>query len=164
LQEEIVAYYAQRYRYSAVIARLFNLTGPGEPPRLALAAFCKRAAEAAASGAGYFEVGNIDSVRDFLDVRDAASAFAALLRSDLTGPVNVSSGVPTRIEEVVELIRRLSGVSEVHQLPSIKRGVEVNRIFGDNSLLRTTGWTPRFELPESLGAIWQEAQARARRQ
>ena len=43
-------------------------------------------------------------VRDFLHVEDAGRASVALLASDVTGPVNIASGIPTAIADVAGAI------------------------------------------------------------
>jgi nucleoside-diphosphate-sugar epimerase len=48
-------------------------------------------------------------IRDFVHVKDIAGAFAALLESDFEGPVNIASGRPSTIREVVETIGEIVG-------------------------------------------------------
>ncbi|MFZ1058981.1 MAG: NAD-dependent epimerase/dehydratase family protein, partial [Candidatus Rokuibacteriota bacterium] len=48
-------------------------------------------------------------VRDFLHVEDVARAISAVARSGLTGPVNVGSGQPVTVREVVATIGALTG-------------------------------------------------------
>jgi nucleoside-diphosphate-sugar epimerase len=90
---------AQRRRLSLAWGRLFHLFGPGEHrdrlvPSLATALLEGRLA---ATGPGTV-------TRDFMDVRDAGAAFAALLLSDVEGPVNVASGTPTTIAGLAETL------------------------------------------------------------
>ena len=47
--------------------------------------------------------------RDFMHVCDAASAFAALLDSDVTGPVNIGSGEAATVRSLLELIAEETG-------------------------------------------------------
>src|SRR5678809_288420 len=48
-------------------------------------------------------------VRDLLHVADVARAFVKLLTSDLTGPVNIGSGVGVSLRHVVETLERAAG-------------------------------------------------------
>jgi nucleoside-diphosphate-sugar epimerase len=48
-------------------------------------------------------------VRDFLHVADVADALVALLRSDVTGPVNIGSGSPLRIGDIARHIAETLG-------------------------------------------------------
>lgn len=47
--------------------------------------------------------------RDFMHVCDAASAFAALLDSDVIGPVNIGSGEAATVRSLLELIAEETG-------------------------------------------------------
>lgn len=90
---------AQQRGLSFAWGRLFHLFGPGEHrdrlvPSLALAFLEGRMAE---TGPGTV-------TRDFMDVRDAGAAFAALLASAVKGPINVASGTPTTIADVAEML------------------------------------------------------------
>ncbi len=46
-------------------------------------------------------------VRSFLDVRDVGSAFAHLLDSEVTGPVNIGSAEPVTLGQIVDVIARM---------------------------------------------------------
>jgi nucleoside-diphosphate-sugar epimerase len=50
-----------------------------------------------------------NQIRDFLHVEDVASAFVALLQSDIQGTVNIGSGLPVSLKEVVEKIGKKIG-------------------------------------------------------
>jgi len=93
---------------SSAWGRIFFLYGPHEGPgRLVSSVICSllRGQPVRCSQ------GN--QVRDFLYVEDVVSAFAALLRSDVQGPINIASGFPVRIREVVEAIGRKIGNQEL---------------------------------------------------
>jgi nucleoside-diphosphate-sugar epimerase len=57
-----------------------------------------------------------EQVRDFVYVDDAAAAFAALLDSQVTGAVNVASGEPHRLKEVVACIAETLGRPDLIRL------------------------------------------------
>ena len=61
--------------------RLFNHTGPGQSADFVLPAFARQIALIEAGRqASPLQVGGLDSMRDFLDVRDVCSAYVACLR------------------------------------------------------------------------------------
>ena len=91
-------------------------------------------------------------VRDFLHVKDVARAFVELLASNVTGPVNVASGEPVEIRELVLEIARQLG-----KLDLVKLGArptpegEPPRIVADVTRLRDqVGFTPRFNHAQGL--------------
>jgi len=130
-------------------ARLFFLYGPHEAPARLVPAVIRPllAGERAATTAGA-------QVRDFMHVRDAADALAALADSGLIGPVNVASGQPLSVVEVIELIGALTGSPQL-----IDRGArptppsEPARIVADVSRLeQQLGFRPSIPLRDGLAA------------
>ncbi len=88
--------------------RIFLLYGPAEhPARLvpSVARALLRGKPANCSGG--------TQVRDFLYVKDVAGAFAALLDSEVTGAVNIASGQPTAVRDVVLAIAAAIGRREL---------------------------------------------------
>jgi nucleoside-diphosphate-sugar epimerase len=91
-------------------------------------------------------------VRDFLHVRDVGAALAAAATSELTGVVNVGSGRPVTVREIVTTIESLVGASGLVNFggrpdnPTDPPFVvaDVGRLTG------ATGWAPRRDLREGL--------------
>ena len=139
-------------------SRWFNLTGPGEPWLSGASALCRRAAKKILIGEkGPLEVGNTASVRDFLDVRDAAAGLQAIMDGEINGECNVCSGIPTQILELVESVCKLSGLDGFTESDTLKNSNSVEAIYGDSSRLNTAGWIPEYTFHESLKAVWNEA-------
>lgn len=83
-----------------VIARPFTVAGEGQRSDMALASWI----EAAQAGRPLRILGGPGRTRDITDVRDAARALVALLDADEPGAVNVGTGVPVRLDAMVEAI------------------------------------------------------------
>jgi len=75
-QEHAALRYFTAYQMPVMVVRMFNLLGPGQSPSLACSAFARQIALAEACGEGEILTGNLNSYRDFVDVRDAVRAFA----------------------------------------------------------------------------------------
>lgn len=84
---------------STAWGRVFFLYGPYENPRRLVASVIQSLLRAERAQCTHGR-----QVRDFLHVRDAASAFVSLLESGVMGPVNVASGNPSTIREVIETL------------------------------------------------------------
>src|SRR5258705_5484378 len=95
---------ARRTSMSVAWARTFLLYGPAEDPRRLVPAVITSLlrGEPAKTTAG-------EQIRDYLHVEDVASALVEIGRSTLTGPVNVASGFPVAIRDVVREIGELGG-------------------------------------------------------
>jgi nucleoside-diphosphate-sugar epimerase len=90
--------------------------------------------------------------RDFIHVRDAAEAFAALLDSDVEGPVNIATGIATSIAEVATRLGALLGRPELIHLGALQpRPDEPPSLVADVRRLREdVGFVPKISLDEGL--------------
>ena len=138
-----------------VRSRSFNHSGPGQSDAFVLSSFARQAAEIAAGRrAPELRVGNLDSVRDFLDISDVVDAYARLLdRAVAAGAYNVARGVGTRIGDALDRLLELADVSaRILVDPELVRPLDVS--VGDISRLRAaTGWEPQVPLERSLADL-----------
>lgn len=100
-------------------------------------------------------VGNLETVRDFLDMEDAVRALWLLAEKGMPGQIyNVCSGVGHKIGTVLEAFLRLGYRSiPVEHDPALLRPVDEPVVVGDNSRLRALRWIPRVPLHDSLSRI-----------
>lgn len=101
-------------------------------------------------------------IRDFLYVEDVASAFVSLLLSHVNGPVNIASGCPVTLREVVLAAADCLGAHERVEfgaLPSSDNDPPL--IVGDNRRLTDeVGWRPVHNIASGIVKTvryWQEA-------
>jgi nucleoside-diphosphate-sugar epimerase len=122
-------------------ARLFYLYGPFEDERRLVPALIR----ALAHGEPFPATGG-EQVRDYLHVEDVAAALWALAERRVTGVVNVASGVPVTLRQVMETVGEVAGRPELIQFGALPyRDWEPRFICGDNRRLRDEGnWTPRY--------------------
>jgi nucleoside-diphosphate-sugar epimerase len=142
---------AERFATNAGIqlawGRIFTPYGPGEAPARLLPSIIKAllAAEPAAAPEG-------TQVRDLMYVEDVGGAFAAILDSSVQGAVNVGSGRPTSIRELISLTAEACGRPELvrwGELPA--RAGEPRELVADVARLqREVGFTPHTSLAEGI--------------
>jgi nucleoside-diphosphate-sugar epimerase len=106
---------------------------------------------------------------DYLYVEDVADAFVAFLDSDVTGAVNVASGVPIRVRDIVtSLARQLDGLDLVHFGALPMRENDPKLLVADDARLRTeVGWQPSLALDQGLARSiewWRVGNARVQHQ
>jgi nucleoside-diphosphate-sugar epimerase len=138
---------AQSYGFSAAWSRIFMPFGPGEPPEKLLS-FVIRALAARRRVA----LTDCRQRRDALYVTDVASALAALLTSDVTGPVNIGSGTGRELREMVDLVaHRLDG-SHLLDYGARQRGAgdTDSMIAAVERLTQEVGWAPSMTLENGL--------------
>jgi nucleoside-diphosphate-sugar epimerase len=155
LQSSLAAW-AQVVGIELAWGRIFFLYGPREDPARLVPAVTRAllAGEPADCSSG-------TQVRDFLFSRDVAAAFVALLTSDVVGPVNIGSGVPISVGEVVAEVARAVGRPELVRLGALPtRPDEPALLVADVSRLqKEVGWTPSVSLEEGIErtvAWWRE--------
>lgn len=162
---------AGRHGVAMWTARVFNLVGPGLQERhLAASLAAQLTAIALGAVTPALRVGDLVTTRDYVDVRDAASAVALLARRppprarnageaarQATGVVNVGSGRETPVQCVFDGIRAATAARralppiEVTRLPG--RPADVARSVADTTRLRALGHQPAHSLSASLEAM-----------
>jgi GDP-4-dehydro-6-deoxy-D-mannose reductase len=155
--------YGLTHGVEVIVTRSFGHTGPGQTDRFVLPAFAKQcAAIKAGVTAPVVKVGNLDVVRDFLDVRDVVRSYRALLERGANGVVyNVCSGDGLSLGDALDSLIRISGVGiEIMTDPERLRPVDVPVMVGDNTRLRRdTNWeatVPRERMLKDLSEYWEE--------
>lgn len=141
-----------------IVTRAFNHIGAGQSDRFVVASLAAQLARIAEGAAAQLYVGNLETARDFLDVRDVAGAYVALARGGASGEIyNVCSGTAVSIRDILgELIRIARVPVEVREDPARVRSADVPLSVGDPSKLRTrTGWQPQIPLVRSLRETYQ---------
>jgi len=144
---------ARRTGLRVLIARPFPHTGPGQTDRYVVAAFARRLRDARRAGERVVRTGNLEPVRDFLDVRDVAEAYLALLERGTPGEVyNIASGAGYSMLQVFTRLSEIIGVDAVAEPdPAFTRTADLMHLVGDASRLRSaTGWAPRIAFDQTL--------------
>lgn len=100
-------------------------------------------------------VGNLDIVRDFLDVQDAVRAIYLIADQGISGETyNICAGTGHKVGEIIEELQHLSkAMIETESDPSLLRRLDEPIKIGDNSKLRDLGWSPSIPFQESLAMI-----------
>jgi GDP-4-dehydro-6-deoxy-D-mannose reductase len=144
---------ARRTGLRVVVARPFPHTGAGQSPEYVVPAFAERLRAARVSGAATVRTGNLDPVRDLLDVRDVVRAYRLLLERGAPGEAyNVARGDGLSLAEVFGRLAALIGTPAVAAAdPSLVRSADIPHLVGDSTKLRrATGWAPTISLDRTL--------------
>jgi GDP-4-dehydro-6-deoxy-D-mannose reductase len=153
-QSFLALQYALSHRMEIVRTRTFSHTGPGRGEAFAESSFARQIAEVLAGRRPpVIEVGNLDPVRDFSDVRDVVRAYWSLLEHGRPGEVyNVCSGASVRIGEILETLIDLAQTdAEVRVDAERARPSDNPLLVGDPTKLRSAiGWAPQLDLRRTL--------------
>ncbi|MGU7771042.1 GDP-mannose 4,6-dehydratase [Burkholderia sp. MR1-5-21] len=131
------------------IVRPFNYTGVGQSTKFLLPKIVEHFLERRP----VIELGNVDVIRDFSDVRSVVAAYAKLIDGGFAGQTfNVCSGRGYALREVLTTAEQITGHHlEVHVNPQFVRANEVRKLIGSNEKLRVaTDWEPDANLGETL--------------
>lgn len=128
-------------------ARLFQLYGPYEDPRRLVPAVIRSLLRGEPA-----ETTPAEQVRDYLHVEDAAAAIALLATGSVCGAVNVASGAPVEVREVVRRLGVAAGRPDLLRVGALPyRAGEPAALGGDiTRLRREVGWHPRYDLDTGL--------------
>jgi GDP-4-dehydro-6-deoxy-D-mannose reductase len=155
--EALCYQWSQTEEFEVISARPFNHIGPGQSKRFAIAEFAR---QIAAIKLGLAEatllVGDIDTTRDFTDVRDVAHAYAGLLDRGRNGEVyNVCSGSERSVRSLIMRMCELAEVRvELREDPGRLRASDQRRVCGSNAKLTSdVGWQPRYTTDQTLTDI-----------
>ena len=122
-------------RLPIVIVRPFNYTGVGQSERFLLpkivSHFRRREQR--------IELGNLDVIRDFSDVRDVTSAYTGLIETLPAGEIfNICSGIGHSLTSTIDMMSEIAGYRiKVEVNPAFVRDNEVKRLVGCNEKLKS---------------------------
>lgn len=156
--------YARRYGMPVMTARPCNHIGPGQSTEFVASSFAQQlVAIAAGRREPVMKVGNLDSEREFMDVRDVARAYRLVIERGRAGQAyNVSTGRFVRIGYLLEKLAEYAGVRpRIEVDPARFRPTDVQPRLSAARIERDTGWRPTFALEQTLADIFAAAQRAA---
>jgi len=162
--------YYQSYGLKVVRTRGFNHTGPRRGQVFVTSNFCSQVASIELGlQEPVIRVGNLDSIRDFTDVRDMVRAYWLAVTKARPGEVyNIATGSGIHIREMLDKILAMSTVHvDVQVDPDRLRPSDVEILIGDSSKFRAdTGWEPRIPFDQTLRDLldyWRDRLAARKR-
>lgn len=137
-----------------VVVRPFNHIGPGQAAGFLVPDIATEIVTARQNNAA-IKTGNLDTKRDYTDVRDVARAYRLLaeaphLQYDL---YNICSGVSVAGETIVSLLKEHLQATYVQSLldPSKVRPNEIPEVYGSYERLKAeTSWKPQIPIGQTI--------------
>jgi len=147
--EGYLGLYERLYGMSTIALRLGNVYGPRQDPlgeAGVIAIFCGKLRE----GGRPTVFGDGKQTRDYIYVGDVVAAALAAAESEVTGPVNIGTGIETDVLELARALGELAGVEFEPELAPPRPG-EVQRISVDPARAeRELGWKATVGLADGL--------------
>ena len=146
--------YYKSYGLNVIRIRAFNHTGPRRDEIYALSSFAKQIAEIEK---GVREpsiyVGNLNSIRDYTDVRDIVRGYELAMEHCEPGDVyNICSSKGYKIKDLLDMLITLSkcDIKIVYDEERM-RPYDLPIIVGDNSKFsKATLWSPQIDIEHTL--------------
>jgi len=158
--------YFHNHGLRVYLPRMFIHVGTGHPPATAIQNFARQLALIARGKLDpVMKVGNLDSARDFIDVRDGVAAMMILLEKGQPGvPVNIGTGTAHSIRDTLDMLIKASGLAvDVQTDKSLLRPSDEPLLLADISRIKSVGWEQRYSFQQTLDAVCHDWLARAER-
>ena len=154
--EDMLAFqYWLSWQIKTIRTRMFTHTGPRRGEVFVVSTFAKQiAAIETGIQSPIIRVGNLDSIRTFLDVRDAVQAYWLLVEKCPSGEVYNIGGTETM--PIKEMLKRLLALSANNNItvevdPERLRPSDVTlQIPSTEKFIAATGWKPKIEFDKTL--------------
>lgn len=158
--ERAVVAYGTCHGMDVMIARPANHTGPGQTPRFATVAFAKQVLAYKAGEQEKLLTGNLESVRDFTDVRDIVKAYRLIIEQGKSGNAyNITTDKRVKIGELLAMLQELCGTNApVETDPALYRPTDASQRLDCSKLYEHTGWQPSYTLQQTLQDIVETIQ------
>ena len=152
-QEEIGKLYVKAYNMNIIFVRAFNHIGARQSENFVVPDFASKIVKIEKDANPLLKVGNLDTLRDFTDVRDIVRGYVMLLENGKIGEsYNIGSGNVVKVKDILEKLVSLSNKEIKIEIDKEKfRPVDVPIVQCDNAKIRKdTEWIPEISIDETL--------------
>lgn len=153
--ERMCRHFSEDFELVTRIARYHNVYGPSGTydggREKAPAAICRKVIEAKLSGRNDIEIwGDGEQTRSFMYIDDCLKGTKLIMASDCTEPLNLGSDQLVTINQLVDIVESIAGVTlKRHYKLDAPKGVRGRN--SDNTLIQSVlGWAPEITLEEGL--------------
>jgi nucleoside-diphosphate-sugar epimerase len=164
--ERMCLAFAEERKVPVSIARYHTIYGPGDVRDAGrdhvTAALCRKVIQAKLSGVHEINIwGDGEQTRSFLYIDDCVEGTYRILKSGLTGPVNLANQELVSVNRIVNMLENIAGIQlrRFYEL-NAPRGLQDKRT--DNTKLRLAlSWEPSTPIEVGLKRMYNEFWARA---
>ena len=145
--EIICESYSKSYDVDCTVLRIFSVYGPNSPLHLVTSKIISQILTK-----DTLQLGNTDSKRDFIFVKDVISAIQLVMKKSKGFNIyNVGNGKSYSILELCNIVKKIAGKNiSIKSKKSLLRKTDVDDIFSNNSHLRKLGWKSKISINEGL--------------
>jgi nucleoside-diphosphate-sugar epimerase len=153
--ERMCRHFREDFGIATRVARYHNVYGPygtyDGGREKAPAAMCRKIIEAKRSGRHEIEIwGDGNQTRSFMFISDCLKGTLAITASDITEPLNLGSSELVTINDLVDMLEEIAGISVARRY-NLGAPKGVNGRNSDNTLIRRyLGWEPSVSLRDGM--------------
>jgi len=154
--DKLAQIYSEVYGMDIVVTRAFNHTGPGRGEMYAESSFAKQIAEIEKGKRKFLEHGNLDSIRNYTDVRDVVKAYILAVNAtpgvyNICSETNISIGV--MLNKLADLSHEEISHNSVHSADR-DRPNDFDFLKPRCDAFRAeTGWRPEIPFEQTLSDL-----------
>jgi len=157
---------AARTGKPVIMARPFNIIGPGMPPHLSVQSFAQQVVNITkGQQSPTITVGNLGSSRDFIDIGEVVQIYWQLIQNPQAygQVINVCSGQGVVIADLLQLLTKLAGVAVTVNVDSQRfKALDIPVHYGcTEKLTGLLGRSPQFDLQKTLQGILEDLLGRS---
>lgn len=155
LQDMLSYMYSQTEKLDIIRVRPFNHIGERQAPGFVVSDFAQQIVRIEQGNQTSIQVGNLEAVRDFTDVKDICQAYILLMDKGTAGEVyNIGSGRGISIQSLLDQLIALSETQVIVETdPEKFRPVDVKTVIAESSKIQKLGWKPKIALENTLERV-----------
>lgn len=149
--EEACKFYAENFRISVTILRLFNLYGRGQPGHFLLPTIITQVQKRVP-----IIVKDLEPKRDYIYIDDVIDALCRVVRRTQPGCdiFNLGSGESHSVKEVIDIVQQIERTDLPVSVNGARRKGEIMDTIADITRARTElGWRPQWSLQRGVEAL-----------
>jgi GDP-4-dehydro-6-deoxy-D-mannose reductase len=152
-QDYLGVMYHFTHKLNIVRVRPFNHVGPGQAPTFVISAFAKKIVDIEKGKETVMKIGNLNSKRDFTDVRDMVKAYLLALEKGEVGEVyNLGSGKSYQISEILNKMIGMSNaeIKTEEDLSLMMPSDDPELLCDASKFMNLTGWKTEIPIEKTL--------------
>ncbi len=161
--ENLGRQYALNYHMKVYLPRMFIHVGTGHPPATAIQNFARQLALIKKGVIPpEIHVGNLETARDFIDVRDGVRAMRILMeKGKIADPVNICNGTAEKIRDILDMLIEISGTNaKVISDPGLFRVADEPLLLGDDTKIKALGYRREYTIHQTLEDVFHDWESR----
>jgi nucleoside-diphosphate-sugar epimerase len=156
--EEVCRFYHEYFDLPVTIVRPFNVYGPGQGDAFLLPRIVRQVLDPAIDE---IEVFDLRPRRDYVFVDDVVEALIATAAISKYAMFNVGSGVSYSVEQAIQAVLAVSGVSKPYRSLEAARRHEIPDVVAAiSAITEAVGWKPQVTFREGVRRLVDEERQR----